>query len=684
MRDVVVLDVESSLHNHTVGKFKAHPQHEDNWIVWVGARVFSGTDGSVLKDTSVYRFQDKDCVEVKVPADDPSEFLLVGHNIGFDIHYLCNANNAAREQWIGWLNHPDSLVWDTQLAEYRLSGQSKTSPSLDSCCESRGWATKPGRLKEYWSQGISTEDIPDDEVRPYLRHDINVTSKLFSDQLAQAQEKGMLQLLQIEMKARLATILMEHNGMAFDSGAALRESVEKLEPRFEALQVELLDIGSKLTSLPKVAVLPNSPVWLKSFLYGGWVKWKEQHPMLDDDGNPTYFKSGKKKGEPRMQWREFTAELKPNSPVAWTGTGEDTLSKVVVHKKTDPAVANFLELILEYRDLNKQISTYFKGYSQLTWADGMIHGNLNHTVAATGRLSSSNPNLQNAAHSPIRRHFKSRYENGVLLEIDLSQIEVVAQAVLSQDENMIHDIVNKIDFHSKRAAFAHHADYDFVKEAAKDEAHPDHKVWKQRRKDAKIVSFQKAYGAGVKKISDTTGLSRAEVQQFMDAEDANYPSVPVTQQRWIDTVTASTAIREDRKVSGVLCSPTRAEYRFYQQEFNGHLSYKPTEIKNYPIQGLSADILKIILSGLREVVRSINDSNVFKLPVLIVNTVHDSVVFDIPPGENVEWIARRLLEHFTQHPVNVLKDKFGYTFNCPISADAEAGPNWYDKTGVQA
>jgi Fe-S cluster biosynthesis and repair protein YggX len=183
-RAVIVLDAESSLHNEEVGKFKAHPQSPNNWAVWLGVLV-TAADGTeyppnLVKYPSILEYNRG----LNTKAGD---FLLVGHNVGFDIHYLCNSNNTSAEAWREWLRHPDALIWDTQLAEYRLSGQTMTSPSLDACCQKRGLPTKPGRLKEYWSQGISTEDIPDEEVRPYLEHDLRVTNELFRQQINEAQ-----------------------------------------------------------------------------------------------------------------------------------------------------------------------------------------------------------------------------------------------------------------------------------------------------------------------------------------------------------------------------------------------------------------------------------------------------------------------------------------------------------------
>jgi DNA polymerase I-like protein with 3'-5' exonuclease and polymerase domains len=677
----VVLDLETSLHNDEVGKFKAHPMSTKNWIVWAGAVVL---DDRLRKISNPELFKYTGGVSsLQAP---PTNMLLVGHNIGFDILHACNTNNTFAREWREWLNNPDTLIWDTQIAEYRLSGQSLMSPALDQVCINRGWPVKPGKLKEYWAQGISTEDIPADEVEPYLEHDVHTTHRLFRAQIAEAEQRGMLDMLRIEMQSRLTTLVMELNGMHFERERALESRDAVIKPLRDASYEKALELGSAMLGLPKTAINPGSPMFLKAVLYGGTVKWREQHPMLDDNGNPLLFKSGSKKGQPRQKWHDYEHAIPGSgwSPITLANSDEEALGKIMEHSKCAPELRDFLQEVINFRDASKQERTYFTGYSELTWPDGMIHGNLNHAITATGRLSSTNPNLQNAGHSPIREHFTSRFEDGYLMEVDLSQIEVVVQAWLSQDEHMIRDIKHGVDFHSKRAAFAHGQLYEIVKQAVDDKTHPDHAKWTKIRKGAKIVSFQKAYGAGAKKISDTTGLSMKEVKAFMDAEDKNYPKVPETQERWIEEVKRSTKVRDGR-TCGVLHTPIGVEYRFFQDDFNGHRDYKPTTIKNYPIQGFSADILKIILSGLREVVAEYNAlySPLGGKDVLLINTVHDSVIIDCPVWVQPKLLGGRLREYFTTHPVNVLKNTWGVDFNVPISADVDVGKDWRNMETIE-
>ena len=114
-----------------------------------------------------------------------------------------------------------------------------------------------------------------------------------------------------------------------------------------------------------------------------------------------------------------------------------------------------------------------------------------------------------------------------MVEADYSQLEVVVQGVLSRDSQLLEDLRNRIDFHCKRVAIQpkYGITYEEVLEIIKDEDHPDHKLWKERRTNAKIFSFQRAYGAGAPLIAAFTGMTVEEVEALIAADEATYPGV---------------------------------------------------------------------------------------------------------------------------------------------------------------
>lgn len=675
---ILVFDTETSLHNKgetAVGNFLADPWHPDNWVVWLGMKWLRD-DLTTRKAAQLYRFQDKDSVRIPAPKVRDEGLLLVGHNVKFDIEYLCAQNNQCAADWRALMNDPRVRIWDTMTAEFRLRGQSVIQPSMDWCCEQRGWEIKPGRLKEYWKNGISTEDIPDHEVEPYLLHDVNTTSKLFVQQVGWALERGLMPLMRLEMDAEATTTVMECNGMHFDKREAFEILEQELQPAVDKLYGELGTQIAEEISVPVSVVNPNSNPFIALYLYGGDWQYKVQELMWNEDGTPVLFKSGKRKGEHKKRWTDYTVTLPRKAPTSCKFTSVDEETLVKLKPRLPEAEQEFVTKLLKLRALSKEAKTYYRGYSKLTYPDGKIHGNLNHSVVATARLSASAPNLQNAAHGPIRKHFVSRYEGGHLLEVDLSQIEVVVQAFLSQDPQLIADIVAGVDFHSKRAAAAAHVDYDVVREAylAEDE------YWTKARKKAKQFSFQRAYGAGAPKIAVTTGMDIGEVEDLIAAEESMYPGVVDYQNECIKTVSRSTAER-DGVVCGILTTLMGSEYRFQREKFRGEWGYKPTTIKNYPVQGMAGDIIKLILGSLRQFLWDYNqrDSHdgVDNLePVLMVMTVHDSVIFDVPSWVNMKDLATLLIELFVGVR-DTIKRRFGFEFNVPIRADAEYGKDWH-------
>jgi DNA polymerase I-like protein with 3'-5' exonuclease and polymerase domains len=674
---ILVFDAETSLHNvgeTAVGKFKADPYHPDNWIVWLGMKWLRD-DLTTRKATKLYRFEDKNSVAIPAPRVTDEGLLLVGHNVKFDIQYLCGPNNALAAQWRAIMDDPRVKLWDTQVAEFRLRGQSVISPSMDWCCEQRGWETKPGRLKEYWENGVSTEDIPDSEVEPYLTHDIDTTSKLFVYQVHWALERGLMPLMRLEMDAVATTTVMEINGMAFDKAGAVAVLDEELQPVIDALLDEIRKPLAEEIGAPEDVINPGSNPFLNAYFYGGTWKYKVQEFMYEDDGTPILFKSGKKKGQHRKRWTEYEVELPRRVPAKCKLTSVDDETLVKLKPQLADKDKPFIEQLRKLRRLTKEAKTYFRGYSALTYPDGLIHGNLNHAIVATARLSASAPNLQNAAHGRIRQHFLSRYEGGHLLEVDLSQIEVVVQAFLSQDEHLISDIVAGVDFHSKRAAAAAGVEYDVVREAylAEDE------YWTKKRKNAKQFSFQRAYGAGAPAIAVSTGMDLGDVEELIRAEEAMYPGVVDYQNDCIKAVNRSTAER-DGIVCGSLTTQFGSEYRFQREKYRGELGYKPTTVKNYPVQGMAGDIIKLILGSLRKFLYDYNaEALAGSEPVLMIMTVHDSVIFDVPSWVDMKDLATKLIALFVGVR-DTIKQRFGFEFNVPIKADAEYGVDWYKMT----
>jgi DNA polymerase-1 len=681
---VLPIDLETSLHNQgagAVGGFDADPFHPDNWIVWAGWTVLNDQLKQITED-QVRRYTEPNAAAIPAPDMSKGDVVVTGHNIAFDLMYLV-LHNQYGHAWREAIMHPGFHIWDTQTVEFRLLGQTKPQPSMDSAAESRGWPLKPHRMKEYWKNGISTEDIPDEEVEPYMYHDVSTTTRLFKDQVAQVTKRGMMKVVRSEMGAQLTTLIMRLNGMYFDKTKAMDLYENVYEPKLKGLQEQVTAKLAALTGIPGEHINPNSNPLLTKVLYGGTVKYtiKVQKTKLNEETgelDAVRYKSGKRKGELALANEEVEVEVKAHAFGKHEGAGEDTLKEIKATKSYLPELEDVFDMILDLRATSKLATTYYLGYSKLTWSNdnevNLIHGNLNHSVAVTTRLSSSAPNLQNAAHNEIRECFTSRFVDGVLMEVDLSQIEIVVQAVLTGDEQLIADILEGVDFHSKRAAKAHNEEYDVVLAAVQAED----PGWTKKRKGAKVFSFQRAYGAGVPLIAATTGMARSEVQALVDAEETMYSGVVKQNDEWLEAVKKSVKLR-DGMVCGTMQSPTGTEYRFQRQsDRRGGESIKPTNVKNYPIQGFAADIIKVILANLRQFM---NEYNAIEqpqgMPILMVNTVHDSVIFDLPPSADAKKFALAAVTLF-ERTVEDIDQLYGVKFPVPIRATAAIGPHWGD------
>ena len=353
-----------------------------------------------------------------------------------------------------------------------------------------------------------------------------------------------------------------------------------------------------------------------------------------------------------------------------------------------------------YAALIKEIGTYYrrdKGDGEVgmltlvqPW-DSILHHRLDHTLTVTTRLSSSSPNMQNLPRkdkSKVKQMFVSRFgDEGVMIEADYSQLEVVGMGVLSNDPHLRADLNKGIDFHCKRVSARFGCTYEEAVQWCKDESYPDYKLWKERRTECKVFSFQRAYGAGAKKISATTGISLEAVEAMIEAEDALYPGVPQFHKAVEQSVNRTARPFFD-PVLGMACkrgywqSPTGTLYGFRSYPAPAYLkkqgimdSFMPTEIKNYPTQGESGFFVQAVLGKL---IRHFIKCGFYGGKAYLVNTVHDCIWVDCHKdvlhvvAENVKRIMQSIPEMF-----NAI---FDMEIDVPFPVEVEVGANMYDLT----
>jgi DNA polymerase-1 len=311
-----------------------------------------------------------------------------------------------------------------------------------------------------------------------------------------------------------------------------------------------------------------------------------------------------------------------------------------------------ISLILDHRQISKLKSTYVDTLPTLiNPRTGRVHTSYNQTGAVTGRLSSSNPNLQNI---PIRtelgRQIRKAFvpeEGWLFLAADYSQIELRVLAHVSQDQALLDAFHRGQDVHARTAAAVYGIALD--------------EVTKEQRAIAKTVNFGLIYGQSAFGLAQQTGLDFDEAERFIDTYFENYPGV----KRWLDGT--RTRAHADGYVETLLGRRRYfPELQGTRRAYAGQRAAAERQAINAPIQGTAADILKIAMIRLD---RGLADLG---LQARMVLQVHDEVVLEVPREElpAVVPLVRKVMEG-------------AYALSVPLKVDMEVGENWLDMKAIK-
>lgn len=514
-----------------------------------------------------------------------------GQNIKYD--YIVLANYGIRVK---------GITFDTMVASYLLN-PSKLNHNLDDISiEYLGhkMTTPIEALIGKGKNAITMDKVDVDKVRCYSCEDSDVTFRL-KKMLEKELSKKDLDSLFYDVEMPLIEVLaqMEMDGVSIDSDY-LKELSDEMEKKLDRLTKKIYELAEGEFNI-------NSPKQLSAVLFE-----KLKLPIIKRT------KTG-------------------------ISTDEDVLTKLA-SKHPLP------EKLLEYRELAKLKSTYVDNLPGLINPDtGKLHTSFNQTVTATGRLSSSGPNLQNIPIKTeegrkIRKAFVASDKDSILLSADYSQIELRVLAHFSDDKNLIKAFREGLDIHSFTASLVFG-----VKE--KD-------VTSEMRGMAKTVNFGIIYGMSPYGLSQSLGIEVDKAKEFIDAYFERYPSV----RQYIEEVLEEA--REKGYVTTILGR------RRYVPEINSPdmriRQFAERTAINTPIQGSAADIIKVAMIAIHEKL------NKNKLASRMILQVHDELVFDVPEGElkEVYHIVKEGME-------NLIKLKV------PVEAHIEAGANWLEQERVK-
>lgn len=523
-------------------------------------------------------------VEIFRPALENEEILKVGQNIKYDYIVLHNYGVTVR-----------GTMFDTMIAHYLL--QPEQRHNMDYLAEVYlQYRTIPieSLIGAKGKNQLSMRQAPIDEVCNYAAEDADITWQLYEVLRGELNKEAMIQLFEeIEMPLVRVLAEMEIAGVKVDVNT-LQSTAQSLNERIATLEEEIYQLAGKNFNI-------GSPRQVGEVLF--------EHLKIDAKARKT--KSGQ------------------------YSTTEEVLEKL---RSNHPIVGKILDL----RGLRKLLSTYINALPELiNGATGKIHTSFNQTVTATGRLSSSNPNLQNipirdAEGREIRRAFVA--STGCrFFSADYSQIELRIMAHMSGDTNMIEAFNSGADIHTATAAKIYKVPFD--------------EVTSDMRRKAKTANFGIIYGISTFGLAERLNIPRSEAKLLIDGYFETYPHIKAYMAECIEKA------RQQGYVT-TLCGRRRM-----LPDINSHNAtvrgYAERNAINAPIQGSAADIIKIAMIRIYECMEREG------LKARMILQVHDELNFDVPEGE-IEQLTRIVTEQMQQ----------AFALRVPLIADSGIADNW--------
>ena len=250
--------------------------------------------------------------------------------------------------------------------------------------------------------------------------------------------------------------------------------------------------------------------------------------------------------------------------------------------------------------------------------------------------------------SDIKKCFTSRWDTGRIVEIDWNQLEVVILAVESADMILTQELNEGIDLHTSMTATVYGQPYENVMNAI---ALGDYE-WTKRRKKIKSARFALQYGAGAKKVAETAGWDLEEAKVFINKYYDRYAGIHLWN-KLVENEVKRTAkptgnvVEGFAEYKGQYISPNGRRYVFTgrQNKWDG-ISFPPTKLQNYPIQGLASDFVNMM----RSVVLKELYGYTLKPDILHVNTIHDSIMFDCKTGDDEEFLRKIIKDQYGRAP----------------------------------
>lgn len=525
------------------------------------------------------------------PALTDPDIPKIAHNAKFD--YTILDRHGVRVEPLGfdtmiaeWLTDPASKFMGLKgLASHRLGIEMVDISDL----------IGSGRKQ------ITMAEVPIEEAAPYGAADADVTLRLVEPLRKEIKDKGLERLLEIEMPFIPVLSAMEQEGVGIDVDFFEKMS-QDLEERLEELEKEIWEIAGRSFNV-------NSTQQLSEVLF-------------DDLGLPHRGLRKTKSG--------------------YYSTAADVLESLQEADET-----GIIDAIFEYRELQKLKSTYVDALPQLVNAEtGRLHTSFNQTGTVTGRIASSNPNLQNIpvrseVGQQIRRGFVAR-PGSLIVAADYSQVELRILAHISQDEALLEAFRQDQDIHRATAAAVYSV--------------PLEEVTFEQRQFAKSVNFGLIYGMGPYRLSRDSELTLAEAENYVKEYFERFPGI----RDYLDR-TKETA-REQGYVETLF--GRRRYFPIFQARARANrqmVARSEREAINHPIQGTAADIIKIAMIRLHRRLRE--DGYTGRM----ILQIHDELLLEAPEDE-AEALPDLVVETMSN----------AFELDVPLKVEVSTGRNWLE------
>jgi DNA polymerase-1 len=574
--------------------------------------------------------------------------IVVAHNLKHDITIL---------RYYG-ISFEKVKLHCTMVTEYILSGQNtrERTFSLAAVAERYDLEPKLDKVKAYWDDKIDTKDIPAHLLEEYCLHDCQLTYDIYKRQDPNVDEGGFRKIVDLQNEFTLVLSDMELNGFKFDPVRA-DEIIAEQGALLENLEKEAEGIfGYAHLNL-------GSPTQLSALLYGGklkrtWKEWKVQELKVRPE---SYYKKYPVSDERVIEGMGFKPLPKTQLQDGSYKTDKDTIKQLKARRGVQKRVK---ALLSEYSQAKKVKETIKglgdKGLVNKIRPDGLIHPNLNQTVTATGRLSSSDPNSQNfprGSTSPIKECIVPTFDG--IMQVDLSQIEWRVAAELSQDPMMLSEINGGEDQHAKAVV-------ELMELKFKHKGHP---ASDENRKNAKFFNFRMIYGGTAYGFHMDTKMPDFGIRKWERTVNNFYKKYNRLKE-WQDT----NVVEVERK--GYLRAPTGRLFIFHKTLRRGGIDvYNERQVKNYPVQGIAGgDILPLIACIIRRGLSS------WGLESKLILTVHDSIVFDYKESERERLV--QLLSAVVNSGRSYVSRYFEMPWVGKIEGEIELGDNYGSITAI--